>query len=62
MQINREDVVQAALIVERWCVKQINDKGECNCPFADGVGCILQYAPVAWSLEEFLRTRGLKDE
>lgn len=56
--MTREDVVQAALTVERWCVENISDRGKCNCPFADGVGCVL--APIAWNLDEHLRKRGLK--
>ena len=60
-KINREDVVQAALIVERWC-------GMCRgvnrgaCPFARGNCCVLDGKKHEdWNLAEFLSTRGLKD-
>lgn len=63
MQVNREDVVQAALMLERWCKEQ-----SCgNCPFgfykAWRLGCAVSMKgdPKTWHLEEFLRTRGLKD-
>ena len=65
--MTREDVVQAALTVERWCEKTINEHDDCDCPFykKEGIGygcCILwQGRPIVWELEEFLRTRGLKD-
>lgn len=64
-KINREDVVQAALIVERWCEEHYKYGGKCDCPFAvpgafvacrlGDVGCAEE-----WELEEFLRARGLK--
>ncbi len=59
MKINAEDVVQAALKVERWCKVH----GGEDCPFFDGEkwGCrIRDYNPCEWGLEEFLRTRGMK--
>jgi len=63
-KINREDVVQAALIVERWCKENRNSGLEsCDCPFSFGMACSLQYFekfPNEWRLEEHLRTRGLK--
>jgi len=66
MKANREDVVQAALIVERWCWEHRKDGlEECDCPFALGMACSLQYFetfPNCWKLEEKLRTRGLKHE
>ena len=67
MKANREDVVQAALTVERWCAEHFKKDGVCDCPFGymDPFGyhaCALyvsQY-PVEWDLGDFLRTRGLK--
>lgn len=68
MKINREDVVQAALTVERWCDEKQDEKGNCKCPFAMDAGngfgiCkIGRDCPSDWCLETFLRTRGLKDD
>ena len=64
-KINREDVVQAALIVERWCREQKtkNDDG-CSCPFFDFVdGCMMINIdpPADWNLDGFLRIRGLRN-
>ena len=61
MQINREDVVQAALKVERWCAKH---KGCGDCPLLDDEdNCMVSMeAPDYWNLEEQLRTRGLKHD
>lgn len=59
MNINREDVVQAALIVERWC----KETEHCSyCPLLDDEDCcmVAMDAPDFWNLEEHLRTRGLK--
>lgn len=68
MKINREDVVQAALIVERWCAEHIEREKVCDCPFgyinALGFHSCALYAPqfpMEMELEEFLRTRGLFD-
>ena len=63
MKINREDVVQAALMVERWC-KEHNNGVICDCPFAEYDSCALfdDDVPETWNLEDFLRTRGLKHE
>jgi len=57
--MTREDVVQAALTVERWCKE--NKKGVvCDCPFAQYDSCALfDDVPASWDLEEFLRTRGM---
>jgi len=33
VHINREDVVQAALTVERWCAKHYDEEEGCDCPF-----------------------------
>lgn len=57
--LNREDVVQAALTVERWC-----EKTNCReCPFEYGCySCFFPIQPKDLRLEEFLRTRGLRDE
>lgn len=68
MKINREDVVQAALILERWCAYHWK-RGVCDveCPFIRNdlgdckIGC-LGGQPFLWGLEEFLRSRGLKHD
>ena len=65
--MTREDVVQAALTVERWCKDHFLSQSPCNCPFSlDGeVGdCKLfeQALPYRRHLESFLRTRGLKHD
>jgi len=67
--MTREEVVQAALKVERWCVEHRNLGGRCDCPFFfnDESGqwnCFLNdtFEPGHWFLEDFLRTRGLKHE
>ncbi len=67
MNANREDIVRAALTIERWCAEHYKYGGKCDCPFAvpgafsacrlGDVGCAQE-----WELEEFLRTRGLKDD
>lgn len=59
--MTREDVVQAALTVERWC----KGKEWCDgCPLLSGEGyCLIAMeAPDLWNLEEHLRTRGLKHD
>ena len=57
-KINREDIVQAALMLERWCKKE----GCGDCPFLFIGGCVLsENVPQGWELEEHLRTRGLDD-
>lgn len=67
--MTREDVVQAALTVERWCAEHFEIMS-CDCPFyiVETNDCRLNrnrakcYAsPHKWELEEHLRTRGLKD-
>ncbi len=57
-KINREDVVQVALIVERWCAGQ-----DCRkCPLMDEYGqCMIAGFPEVWNLEDKLRTRGQKN-
>ena len=57
--VNREEVVQAALTVERWCAEH---KGCGDCPLLnDEDNCMVSMeAPDYWNLEEQLRTRGLK--
>lgn len=64
MKINREDVVQAALTVERWCVMNAHSVKGCDCPIYDGECCMLESGrmPRYWNLEEHLRTRGLKHD
>lgn len=66
MKINREDVVQAALIVERWCAEHYDDVEGCDCPFFAPRpfldSCRLSGdIPCEGRLEYFLRTRGLSD-
>lgn len=63
MKINREDVVQAALIVERWCAEHYGGC-ECDCPLLDDEdNCMVAMeAPDFWNLEAKLRNRGLKHE
>lgn len=67
MKATREDVVQAALLVERWCAEHWKDNHDCDCPFnnLNGIGfghCAVWHGtPHIWRLEEYLRTRGLKD-
>lgn len=57
--MTREEVVQAALKVERWCMKNSGCK---DCPFDAGNRyCYIGNIPYMWELEKFLRTRGLKD-
>ena len=63
--MNREDVVQAALTVERWCREHYTEEKPCDCPFLDEDdynGCRLgcNPNPIWCNLEEFLRTRGLE--
>ena len=67
MKANREDVVQAALIVERWCREHYDEEEGCDCPF---------FAPRPFldscrlsgdmsadrNLEKYLRNRGLKHD
>ena len=63
-KVNREDVVQAALTVARWCEEHCTNSCEpCDCPFAFGAACVasLNY-PKYWGLEEFLRNRGMRHE
>ena len=63
MIANREDVLQAALTVERWCKKT-----DCkDCPFWKhdaniGHTCCFYVAPMNMELAEHLRTRGLQHE
>lgn len=64
--MTREEVVQAALTVERWCAEHRKIKGVCDCPFYkhDRVDCVMGSLskPSGWGLERFLRTRGLKHD
>jgi hypothetical protein len=57
--MNREDVVQAALMVQRWCGRY---EGCTDCPFLDDEDAcmVAMEAPDHWNLEEKLRTRGRK--
>ena len=67
--MNREDVVQAALTVERWCREHYQPKSDCDCPLAVEHKYIHGLChvccgnkPRLWNLEELLRTRGMKDD
>ena len=68
MKINREDVVQAALMIERWCDEKQDEYGNCDCPFAIDFGhhirmCkISNGAPSDWSLAHHLRNRGMEHD
>lgn len=59
--MTREDVVQAALKVERWCAEMEHCS---DCPLLDDEDCCMvsMDAPDFWNLEEHLRTRGLKHD
>lgn len=66
--MTREEVVQAALTVERWCREKRTFVEKCDCPFGydafeDCQLCFLfdRFEPGNWGLEEFLRTRGMRD-
>ena len=60
--VNREDVVHAALIVERWCAEHYQEMGGCDCPLHDNECLIDSVCPISWGLEPKLRTRGLKHD
>lgn len=60
MKINREDVVQAALIVERWCREQQDPWLKCDCPFSPFCPISGDITPADWDLENYLRSKGLK--
>lgn len=64
--MTREEVVQAALAVERWCKEKVDCYKTCDCPFAlDEDRCFFtkeKSVPYGWELEEFLRTRGLQHD
>ena len=65
-EIKREDVVQAALTVERWCAEHHSENG-CDCPFYSNLpfldSCRLSCnIPADRKLEDYLRNRGLKDD
>ncbi len=67
MKANREDVVQAALIVEMWCKEHIRYDKPCDCPFYTRKNidlCMIELTGSAkdWNLEENLRNRGLKHD
>lgn len=64
MNITREDVVQSALNIQRWCKNHYSDE-ECDCPFFDirfRCQCMLpaKSDPREWNLEEKLRTRMIR--
>ena len=65
MLVNREDVVQSALNVQRWCNIH-SDYPICDCPFFNkdnDIKCfIAPMLPKTWNLEEKLRTRGIKHD
>jgi len=67
MKANREDVVQAALIVERWCREHWEEDTVCDCPFLcddKKIYCSLAtgFIPCVGNLEKHLRNRGLKHD
>ncbi len=67
MKPNREDVVKAALTVERWCVETRIEGIPCKgkCPLWDygcSLGSPLSGYPDIWGLEEKLRKRWLGRE
>ena len=60
--MTREEVVQAALTVARYCEAHMDEYLNCDCPFAGHGDCFISNAePAAWELEAKLRTRGLKN-
>ena len=61
--MNREEVVQAAIKVEHWCLDHWVRSGECDCPFRANLDyCVLSsMCPGTANLEYHLRTRGLKN-
>ena len=64
-KMTREELVQAALTVERWCKEHCNESAEpCDCPLAHRAVCFVEYdtIPKWWGLESFLRARGLKHD
>lgn len=67
MNLNREDIVQSALNIQRWCEGHIKND-DCDCPFNMGkeynYACILSDSgyPISWNLEKYLRNRGSKYE
>jgi hypothetical protein len=61
--MTREDVVQAALTVERWCKAHGTDCRDC--PFFDKykAPCAIDGGlPESWGLEDFLKNRGMKHD
>ena len=59
--MTREEVVQAALTVERWCAE--HEGRPCDCPFAFGDDCIVNANyPKHWFLEKFLLIRRVRHE
>ena len=66
--MTREDVVQAALTLERWCRfnTKLSSRRKCDCPLYDddNEGCVLSYElePWYWGLEDFLKNRGMKHD
>ena len=58
MTVNREDVVQAALLLERWCIGR-----DCRtCPLMGEVGDCMAKTPEVWDLEEKLRMKGMRHD
>lgn len=61
--MTREEVVQAALTVERWCAEQRRRKENCDCPFNDLGACkFFPCYPDTWDFERYLRNRGKRYE
>jgi len=58
--MTREEVVQAALTVERWCLEHHKSDQRCDCPFSiRGCELFCTNEPGRWNLEELLRKRGM---
>ncbi len=62
MKPNREDVVKAALTIERWCAEHFEPWLNCDCPFSpfcpvSGSGNV---TPSEWGLENYLPEKGPK--
>ncbi len=65
MIADREDVVQSALNIQKWCSIH-SDYPVCDCPFFTkdkDIKCFISLMlPKTWNLEEKLRTRGIEHD
>lgn len=59
--------MEAARNLKKWCDSQCNTCGECDCPFADGVGCALGdvvpkdfKVPCRWTEDDYNLARILR--